>query len=258
MNNHIFSFEGNQVRTMVKEGEPWFVANDVCSALEIGNSSAAVARLDEDEKGLISIDTLGGQQSLLGVNESGLYELILGSRKKEAKQFKRWIKNDVLPSIRKNGAYMTPETIEKTLTDPDFIINLAMRLKEETARAEAAERERQFIQAQRDADRPLIAFAETCMDSEKNMLVREVAKLASKNGVMVGEKRLYDKLRSWGLVCQSSTEPTQRGIEMGIFEVIKGVRQTPKGARDWETTKVTPKGQAYIIDRLQREIKKGA
>ncbi|WP_245599934.1 phage antirepressor [Paenibacillus harenae] len=255
----LFSFGQKEMRIVEKDAEPWFILKDVCEVLEIDQVAGIKRRLSDDVISNHPIpDSLGRMQDTTIVNEDGLYDVILESRKPEARAFRKWITSEVIPSIRKNGAYMTPETIEKTLTDPDFIINLATRLKEETARAEAAERERQFIQAQRDADRPLIAFAETCMDSEKNMLVREVAKLASKNGVMVGEKRLYDKLRSWGLVCQNSTEPTQRGIEMGIFEVIKGVRQTPKGARDWETTKVTPKGQAYIIDRLQRELKKGA
>lgn len=242
----LFNFEGNQLRTVEKNRETWFVAKDACDILEIGNVSDAVRRLDEDEKGIVSIDTPGGTQNVMAVTESGLYGLILGSRKKEAKSFKRWIKHEVLPSIRKHGAYMTPATIEKTLTDPDFLIQLAQRLKDEQAARIAAENKL-------DYQRPLVAFAETCMDSDRNMLVREVAKLASKNGIMVGERRLYNKLREWGMVCQNSTEPTQRAMELGIFEVIKGVKQTPKGARDWETTKVTPKGQAYIINRLRKE-----
>src|SRR5690606_22512548 len=149
------------------------------------------------------------------VNEPGLYGLILGSRKKEAREFKRWVKHEVLPSIRKHGAYMTPETIEKTLTDPDYLIKLATRLKEEQTARIAAENKL-------DEQRPLVDFAETCMDSQRNMLVREVAKLASKDGVMIGEKRLYHKLREWGHVVKDGTEPTQRGMELGIFEVIKG------------------------------------
>lgn len=185
------------------------------------------------------------------IPENVFYRLAMKARNETAEAFQAKVADEILPSIRKHGAYMTPQALESALQNPDTMIQILTRLKEEqTARIAAENR--------LDSQRSLVAFAETCMDSEKNMLVREVAKLASKNGVMIGEKRLYDKLRTWGLVCQASTEPTQRGIEMGIFEVIKGIRQTPKGARDWETTKVTPKGQAYIIDRLQREIKKGA
>src|SRR5690606_39120820 len=97
---------------------------------------------------------------MIAVNESGLYELIFGSRKKEAREFKNWVKREVLPSIRKHGAYMTPETIEKTLTDPDYLIKLATRLKEEQTARIAAENKL-------DEQRPLVAFAETCMDSER-------------------------------------------------------------------------------------------
>lgn len=99
--------EFGQIRTITRDGEPWFVATDVCRALEVGNSRQAVSRLDDDEKGVISTDTLGGRQEVGIINEPGLYTLVLGSRKPEAKAFKRWITHEVLPSIRKTGAYAT-------------------------------------------------------------------------------------------------------------------------------------------------------
>ena len=244
--NQLFNFNENNLRVVIKDGEPWFVASDVCTILEIGNVSMAVSRLDQVEKGLISIDTLGGTQSVIGVNESGLYELIFGSRKKEAREFKNWVKRDVLPSIRKNGAYMTPETIEKTLTNPDFIIQLATQLKDEQSARIAAENKL-------DVQKPLVTFAETCMTSDKSLLVREVAKLASKQGVMIGERRLFQKLRDWGMFLQHRNEPTQHGMEMGLFEIKKGVYAHPDGARDYATPKVTVKGQMYIINRLRKE-----
>ncbi|WP_199614706.1 phage antirepressor [Paenibacillus alkalitolerans] len=243
----VFTYNGIQFRTISRNGEPWFVLKDVCDVLEIDHIATVKRRLSDDVVSNHPIpDALGRMQDTTIINEDGLYDVILESRKPEAKAFRKWITSEVVPSIRKHGAYMTPETIEKTLTDPDFIIQLATRLKEEAARADEA-------QFKLDQQRPLVAFAETCMDSDRNMLVREVAKLASKNGIMIGERRLYNKLREWGMVCQNSTEPTQRAMELGIFEVIKGVKQTPKGARDWETTKVTPKGQAYIVNRLRKE-----
>lgn len=242
----MFGFNGFDVRVVVRDGDPWFVAKDVCEILDISNPTQAIGRLDEDERAMFNI---GRQGDANVINESGLYSLVLGSRKPEAKSFKKWITGIVIPSIRKNGAYMTPETIEKTLTDPDFIIKVATQLKAEQAARIAAENKL-------DEQRPLVAFAETCMDSDRNMLVREVAKLVSKNGILIGEHRLYKKLREWGMVCRDSTEPTQRGMELGLFEIVKGVKQTPKGAKDWSTTRVTPKGQAYIVNRLQRE--KGA
>lgn len=243
----LFNFNGNDVRTINKDGEPWFVLNDVVQVLGLTNARMVKERLQDDVSGTYTIpDALGRPQDTTIINEDGLYDVILESRKPEAKAFRKWITSEVIPTIRKHGAYMTPETIEKTILNPDYIIQIATRLKAEQTARIAAEN-------QLDSQRSMVAFAETCMDSERNMLVREVAKLASKNGIMIGEKRMYDKLRNWGMVCMSSTEPTQRGMEQGIFEVIKGVKQTPKGARDWETTKVTPKGQAYIINRLLKD-----
>lgn len=103
--NQVFNFGDYQVRTVIKEGEPWFVAKDVCSVLEVLNTSEAVSRLDDDEKGIDSIQTNGGQQKLTIINESGLYSIILTSRKPEAKAFKKWVTSEVLPSIRKSGMF---------------------------------------------------------------------------------------------------------------------------------------------------------
>ena len=133
--NELQIFENKQfgqVRAIMKDGEPWFVAADVCKALEVGNTSQALTRLDDDEKFTTIISNDGaasGISSLAFVNEPGLYTLVLGSRKLEAKSFKRWVTHDVVPSIRKTGAYMTPETIEKLLMNPDTIISLATQLK---------------------------------------------------------------------------------------------------------------------------------
>lgn len=109
--SNIFNYNGNQLRTVVKDGEPWFVAKDVCEILELGNSRMALQRLDDDEKGVSSIDTPGGIQEMQVVNEPGLYTLILGSRKPEAKAFKRWITHEVLPNIRKTGGYVANDDL---------------------------------------------------------------------------------------------------------------------------------------------------
>jgi prophage antirepressor-like protein len=106
----IFKYvNNNEIRTISKNNDVWFVAKDVCDVLEIKNSRDAISRLDSDEKGVVSTDTLGGKQELTVVNEPGLYTLILGSRKQEAKQFKRWITHNVLPTIRKTGGYVSNE-----------------------------------------------------------------------------------------------------------------------------------------------------
>ena len=134
----VFEYNGNQVRTIIKDGEPWFVAKDVCDVLEINHHRDAVSRLDDDERGSVIVDTPGGSQAMAAVNEPGLYGLILGSRKPEAKMFKRWITHEVLPSIRKHGLYATEETVENMLNNPDFAIALLTKFKEErTARIEA-------------------------------------------------------------------------------------------------------------------------
>lgn len=126
----IFNYEGNTVRTVMKDGNPWWVLKDVCSVLEIGNSRDVMARLDSDEKGVDIIDTPGGKQEVSIINESGLYSVILVSRKPEAKKFKRRVTHEVLPSIRRHGLYATDEL----LANPDFLIQALQELKAERAK----------------------------------------------------------------------------------------------------------------------------
>lgn len=248
-----FEFEGNQIRTLSSDGDPLFVLKDVCEILDLGQVAGVVRRLSKDVISNHPLKTAGGSQMAYFINEDGLYDVMLESRKPEARAFRKWVTSEVLPTIRKHGAYMTPDTLEKALLSPSFLKQLAEKLEvEQTARIEA-ENARRAAEFRLDEQRPLVAFAETCMTSDKSLLIREVAKLISKNDILIGERRLYNKLREWGFVCKDKPEPTQRGMEMGLFEVAKGVRQTPKGARDWQTTKVTPKGQAYIANRLQKE-----
>ena len=128
---------GAILRGLLVNGEPWFVARDVAQILELGNPRTSLALLDEDEKGVHSMDTLGGKQEMAIISEAGLYSLVLRSRKPEAKAFKRWVTHEVLPAIRKHGGYLTPATLEEALTDPDTLIMLATNLK--------AEREKRLI-----------------------------------------------------------------------------------------------------------------
>ncbi|WP_199426952.1 BRO family protein [Thermaerobacillus caldiproteolyticus] len=133
----IFTYSGNQVRTIIKDGEVWFVAKDVCEILDISDARKAVQRLDEDERSLIPVtDSLGRKQETFIVNEPGLYTLILGSRKSEAKQFKRWITHEVIPTIRKTGGYVANEDmfIETYLKHADEQTKLLFRATLETVR----------------------------------------------------------------------------------------------------------------------------
>lgn len=131
----VFLYEENQVRTITQKGEIWFVAKDVCEVLELGDVSKAVSRLDDDEKGTNSIPTLGGNQEMLMVNEFGLYSLILGSRKPEAKAFKRWITHEVIPSIRKTGKYEAPK---ETVTEIMLYLKSDLEFKTLKASAQVA------------------------------------------------------------------------------------------------------------------------
>ncbi|MCU5519858.1 phage antirepressor [Bacillus cereus] len=204
--------EFGQVRTVVQGEDVWFVAKDVCNVLEIVNATRSLSRLDEDELHSMKVtDSLGRPQETNVINESGLYSLIMTSRKPQAKAFKKWVTSEVLPTIRKHGAYMTDQVLEQAVTNPDFAIGLLTKLKEEKEKLAAAQQQ-------------------------------------------IVQKRLFDKLREWGLLFKNSTEPTQKGCERELFEVSQGVKKKPNGeAFTWTTTYVTPKGQAYIIDRLKKE-----
>lgn len=239
--------EFGQVRTVVKGEDVWFVAQDVCDVLGINKQRDAYSRLDEDERGSVVVDTLGGKQNVNAINESGLYSLILRSRKPQAKAFKKWVTGEVLPSIRKHGAYMTDQVLEQAVTNPDFAIGLLTKLKEEKEKLAAAQQ--QIAQRQ-----PLVTFAEACMQSDQSLKVSEVAKLAAKHNIKIGQRQLFAKLKEWNLMFKRSTEPTQPAVERGLFEITQGVKQKPSGEPfTWTTTYVTPKGQAYIIDRLKKE-----
>lgn len=245
--NKLKKIFNNQVLTVIEnEGEPLFRFTDVCRILDLIPRSVR-QRLNEDTLSKCPLETAGGIQQVSFVNEDGLYDIILDSRKPQAKKFRKWITSEVIPSIRKHGAYMTPETIEQALLNPDTLIQLATNLKNE-------QEKRQLAESTIKHQKPFVEFAETCMTSEKSLLVREVAKLASKQGVKTGEIRLWQKLRDWGLVFKDKNEPYQEYIDRDYFEVTQGVKETTKGAFTWTTTRVKPKGQVYIVNRLRKEL----
>lgn len=233
------------IRTTTINGEPWFVAVDVCKALDLNNNRMAIERLDVDEKGVSSIDTPGGKQELTIINEPGLYALVLGSRKPEAKAFKRWITHEVIPTIRKHGAYMTPETIEKVLSDPDTIIKLATELKEERERTA-------ILNAKIKADKPYTEFGAAIAANSDAILVRDFAKLLHNDGIKMGEKRLYKWLRENGFLMQTApTKPYQKYVDMGWFRVDERSISTVQGQMIVSTTKITGKGQMGLLSALR-------
>lgn len=231
------------IRTTTINGEPWFVAADVCEALEIQNPTDAIKKLDEDEKARLNLGLRGGDTNV--VNEPGLYALVLGSRKPEAKAFKRWITHEVIPTIRKHGAYMTPETIEKVLSDPDTIIKLATDLKEERERTAA-------LNAKIKADKPYTEFGAAIAANSDAILVRDFAKLLHNDGIKMGEKRLYKWLRENGFLMQTApTKPYQKYVDMGWFRVDERSISTVQGQMIVSTTKITGKGQMGLLSALR-------
>lgn len=244
-----FDYEGTNFRALQDSaGEPWFVANDVCEALGLSNPRSSLALLDEDEKGVHSMDTPGGTQNLAIVSEAGLYSLILRSRKPEAKAFKRWVTHEVMPAIRRHGVYATPDTVEAMLQDPDTMIATLTALK--------TEREaRQALQAQAEADRPKVIFADAVAASHSTILIGDLAKLLRQNGVEIGANRLFEWMRRNGfLIARKGTDrnmPTQRAQEMGLFWVKEtAITHSDGHVTVSRTPKVTGKGQEYFVSRF--------
>lgn len=247
--------EFGEVRTKVINNEPYFSLNDVCRILEINNPSQAKTRLNKD--GVISnevIDSMGRTQQANFINESNLYKLIFQSRKSEAERFADWVTSEVLPSIRKHGAYMSSEVIEKTLSDPDYLIRLATNLKEEKAKRALAE-------AQIERDKPKVLFADTVSASNKSCLVGELAKLISQEAIRrgeinkkIGQNNLFAWMRSSGYLCKSGerkNQPLQQYVEQGLFELKKGTYVDANGVNVLTTTtKVTGKGIIYFINKF--------
>ncbi|ETJ00877.1 MAG: Phage antirepressor protein [Actinomyces urogenitalis DORA_12] len=198
-----FDYEGTNFRALQDSaGEPWFVANDVCEALGLSNPRSSLALLDEDEKGVHSMDTPGGTQNLAIVSEAGLYSLILRSRKPEAKAFKRWVTHEVLPAIRRHGVYATPDTVEAMLQDPDTMIATLTALKTERE-------QRKALQAQAEADRPKVIFADAVAASHSTILIGDLAKLLRQNGIEIGANRLFEWMRRNGvLIARKGTDRT--------------------------------------------------
>lgn len=232
---------GRQFRVYGTLDEPLFLAKDVAGWIEHSDVSTMLRNIDENEKVTNIVCTPGGNQEAWFLTEDGLYEVLMQSRKPIAKAFKKEVKN-ILKDIRKHGMYAKDELLD----NPDLLLDVIQKLKQERE-------EKKLLIDKLEQQKPLVMFAETCIASNDSILVRELAKLASKNGVMIGEKRLYKKLREWGLILNRKNEPSQKAMDAGWFEVKKGTYSTPYGSETYATSLVTPKGQVYIIERLRKE-----
>ncbi len=239
----VFKYSDKQVRTLLKDNQPWWVLKDVTDVLEIERGTRIVERLDDDEVRLTYVtDAIGRKQQTYIVNEPGLYNVIIRSDKPEAKNFKRWITHEVLPAIRKHGAYMTPDTIEKAITNPDFIIQLATKLKEHQAEIAAQNR---YIKALE----PKAEFFDQVADSKTAIEIGEAAKVLNMG---IGRNKLFQFLREQGIL-MNNNQPYQQYIDRGYFRVIEQKYTKPDG-----TTHINIKTLVYQrgLDYIRKLLKK--
>lgn len=246
MNTEIqtFNFNHNPVRTLTdKNGEPWFVAKDVCDVLGLNNVSQALTRLDDDEKSSIILnDGTPGTPTKTIVSESGIYSLTIASRKPEAREFKRWVTHEVLPSIRKHGAYMTQQTLDKALTSPDFLIQLAIKLKEEQEKVKALEQKAKAL--------------DDFTNVEDKLLIREAAKVLSNSGTVITEKQLREWMAANGWIYKAncSWHATAKHCTAGHLVMVMSQEHVTKADGTKfaypPTVRITRKGLVLIHKRL--------
>lgn len=241
--------EFGKVRTVEINGKGWLVGKDVAEALGYSNTSKAVINhVDEEDKQIIQSSQNGNfeipNRGLTIINESGFYSLVLSSKLPTAKNFKHWVTSEVLPSIRKHGAYMTEQTLEQALTSPDFLIKLATELKNEKESRLKAEK-------QIELDKPKVIFADAVSASTTSILVGELAKIIKQNGHEIGQNRLFKWLRENGYLFKDRNEPTKKAMDLKLFEVVERTINNPDGSiRITRTTKVTGKGQQYFVNKF--------
>nr|DAW34598.1 MAG TPA: repressor domain protein [Caudoviricetes sp.] len=250
--NNIKIFENTEfgsIRTVDVNNEPWFVGKDVCEALRYSNSRKALAdHVKENHKGVTFCDTPGGKQQITIIDEAGLYSLVMRAKTEKAEAFQEWVTGEVLPAIRKHGGYLTPDKIEQALTDPDTIIKLATTLKEERAARQQAE-------ANLQAAKPKVLFADAVSASDSTILIGDLAKLIKQNGHPIGQKRLFNWMREQGYLIKRQgadyNSPTQRAMEMGLFKIKEtAISHSDGHVSVSKTTKVTGKGQQYFINKF--------
>lgn len=238
-----YNAECGKLRTLNRDGEPWFVGKDVATALGYKDSvNALKSHVSEEDKGGWRIATQYGEREAVIINESGLYSLILSSKLDSAKRFKRWVTAEVLPSIRKSGGYIAGQD---EMSDTELLAKALL-----VAQRQIEQRNAQIAEMQ-----PKALFADAVAASHTSILIGELAKILKQNGVDIGQNRLFETLRQQGyLIRRNGTDynsPTQRAMELGLFEVKESTVGNPDGSvRVTRTTKVTGKGQQYFINKF--------
>lgn len=239
-NSKLSIFENEQfgqIRAMLRDGEPLFVAVDVCKALEI--DPTATRRLDDDEKNTLRLtQSTSGNPNVTVITEPGLYTLILGSRKPEAKAFKRWVTHEIIPSIRKTGGYISGQ---ETMSDADLMARALL-----VAQRQIDERNRTI-----ERMKPKEIFADAVSASHTSILMGDMAKILKQNGVDIGQKRFYEWLREKGFLVKQAgiswNTPTQRGMDSGFFEIKEYVFVNGDKTFITKTTRITGKGQQHFV-----------
>ena len=246
MSNEIqrFDFKGESLRALTNmAGEPWFVLKDCMSILDLGNPTETVKMFDDDEFSTTEvIDSIGRRQQAYIISEPGLYRLVMRSRKPEAKEFKRWVTHEVLPSIRKHGAYMTQQTLDKALTSPDFLIQLATKLKEEQEKVKELEPKAQAL--------------DDFTNVEDRLLVRDAAKVLSNAGTPIKEKQLREWMADHNWIFKSggswraTAEHCAAGHLVMVMSQKHGVKDDGTEFAFPPTVRITRKGLALLHKRL--------
>lgn len=243
-----FTYGEHPVRVVTIDGEPWFVLADLCKVLDLPNAAMVKRRLDGDMKGVNRIDTPGGNQQVTIVSEAGMYEVVIRSDKPEAVAFRRWITTEVLPSIRRNGGYLTEDKIEEVLTNPDTIIELAQELKRARKAREAMESYARELEPKADA---YTRF----MDGDGSYSIGSVAKMLG-----LSQNKLFDRLRGAGiLIAKGHMRNTPYQKYMHHFVVKASEYERSDGTRGTSyTTRVLPSGVEFIARKLGLEIREEA
>lgn len=238
------SEEFGEIRTVTINNEPWFVGKDVAEALGYAEPRSAVSKkVEEVDRGVAEMETPSGKQNMTIINESGLYALIFGSKLESAKRFKHWVTSEVLPAIRKHGAY----AVDELLNNPEMAIKAFTALKEEREKNKR-------LQTDVDRMKPKEIFADAVSASKTSILIGDLAKILKQNGINTGQNRLFETLRKDGYLIKQKENnwnmPTQRAMEMGLFEIKESTHIDGNGCNvTTKTTKVTGKGQQYFIKR---------
>lgn len=243
--NEIFDFHGQEVRAVTIDNEPYFVGKDIADILGYQRADNAIRNhVDEEDKLTHRFSASGQNRNMTIINESGLYSLILSSKLPQAKEFKRWVTSEVLPTIRKHGMFATDELLD----NPDFAIATLQKLKEER---EA----KKLLEATIEEQKPKVIFANAVSASHTSILVGEFAKLMRQNGVDLGQNRMFAWLRENGyLINRKGSDknmPTQKSMELGLFEIKETTINHADGHISInKTPKITGKGQLYFADKL--------